>query len=63
MTNKLKALLIGGPENGETVEVNEAQPELSFGYRVLERNGEWRFTATSTYKLQSKEPLHYEFSN
>jgi hypothetical protein len=63
MKNKLKAVLVGGPQNGQALELDEAVPEISILARVLERNGQWKVAFKSTYKLVSnKSPLRYEFA-
>jgi hypothetical protein len=64
MKTKLKAILIGGPSNGQTFELDEANPEISIASRVLERNGKWRVLFTSKYKLKSSgQTLKYEFDD
>ncbi len=64
MKSKLKAILVGGPQNGQTIELDEETAEISILSRVLERNGEWRVVFTSKYKLTAKEsPLRYEFED
>jgi len=64
MNNKLKAMLVGGPQNGQTLELDEETPEITILSRVLERTGQWRIVFTSKYKLVSKEsPLRYEFED
>ena len=60
--NKLKAMLVGGPQNGQTLEFDEPHPEIAIAARVMERNGNWRVVFTSKYKLvSSASPLQYEF--
>jgi hypothetical protein len=62
MKDKLKVMLVGGPQNGQTMELDEETPEITILSRVLQRNGEWRVVFTSKYKLGSKgSPLRYEF--
>ena len=64
MKNKLKAVLVGGPQNGQTLELDEANPEITILARVMERTGQWRVVFTSKYKLVSNEsPLRYEFED
>jgi len=64
MNTKLKAILIGGPQNGQSVELDEETPEITILSRVLERNGQWRVVHTARYKLAAKEtPLRYEFED
>jgi hypothetical protein len=64
MKSKLNAILIGGPQNGQTLELDEETPEITILSRVLERNGQWRVMLTSRYKLSAKEsPLRYEFQD
>jgi len=64
MKDKLKAMLVGGPQNGQTLELDAETPEITILSRVLERNGEWRVVFTSRYKLVSKgSPLRYEFED
>jgi hypothetical protein len=64
MKDKLKAMLIGGSQNGQTLELDTETPEITILSRVLERNGEWRVVYTSKYKLASKgSPLRYEFED
>jgi hypothetical protein len=61
MKSKLKAILVGGPQDGQTIELDEETPEISILSRVLERNGQWRVVFTSKYKLTAKgSPLRYE---
>jgi hypothetical protein len=64
MKGSLKATLVGGPQNGQTVELAHAAPETTIQSRVLERNGEWRVIYTSKYKLNEQcSPLRYEFQD
>jgi len=65
MDAKLKAVLVGGPQNGQAIELDIATPQITILGRVLERTGEWRVVFTSKYKLVSGEesPLRYEFED
>ena len=65
MKAKLKAVLVGGPQNGQAIELDEATPQITILARVLERTGEWRVMFTSKYKLMSgaESPLRYEFED
>jgi hypothetical protein len=65
MKAKLKAVLVGGPQNGQAIELDEATPQITILARVLERTGEWRVVFTSKYKLVSgaEPPLRYEFED
>lgn len=64
MSTKAKALLAGGPQAGQTIELDEETPEITILSRVLERNGQWRVIHTARYKLAAKgPPLRYEFED
>jgi hypothetical protein len=65
MKAKLKAVLLGGPQNGQAIELDDATPQITILARVLERNGKWRVVFTSKYKLVSgqESPLRYEFED
>jgi hypothetical protein len=65
MKEKLKAVLVGGPQNGQAIELDDATPQITILARVLERNGQWRVVFTSKYKLVSGDasPLRYEFED
>jgi hypothetical protein len=65
MKAKLKAVLVGGPQNGQAIELDDATPQITILARVLERNGQMRVVFTSKYKLVSGEesPLRYEFED
>ena len=65
MKAKLKAVLVGGPQNGQPIELDDVTPLITILARVLERNGQWRVVFTSKYKLLSGEesPLRYEFED
>ena len=57
-------MLVGGPQDGQVVELDQAVPEIAFVTRVLGRNGRWRVLYTSRYKLASKgDSLRYEFDD
>ena len=61
---KIKAKLVGGPNDGQTKELDEAHHQIQIAYRVLEREGKWRTSSTATYRLNAEslgsEPLIYE---
>ena len=62
----IKAIMIGGPNNGQIKELDEAYPQFQIMHRVLERNGTWRTLIIATYRLNPElpsadEPLKYEF--
>ena len=61
---KVKAKLVGGLNDGQIRELDEAYPQIEIGYRVLERDGKWRVTNKVTYRLNPEslgsEPLIYE---
>jgi hypothetical protein len=62
MKNKLKAILVGGPNDGQTWEFDDANSEIEIAHRSLERNGEWTVRGVVKYKLKSNgSPLQYEF--
>jgi hypothetical protein len=61
MKEKLKAKLIGGPNDGQTRILGEAYHTLQIAHRVRERNGLWRTISLGTYRLKTTEPLEYEF--
>jgi len=64
MNAKIKAILVGGPQNGQTIELDGETPEITILARVLERNGQWRVVFTSKYKLTGNEsPLRYEYQD
>lgn len=64
MKKKLEAILVGGPHDGQTYELDGPNQEVAVVSRVLERNGEWREVFTARYKLKSSgPPLRYEFEN
>jgi len=65
MKAKHKVVLVGGPQNGQAIELDEATPQITILARVLERTGEWRVVFTSKYKLVSgaELPLRYEFED
>jgi hypothetical protein len=63
---KFQAKLVGGPSGGQIREVDEPYPQIQIAYRVLQKNGKWRTTATATYRLKPESPspskaLEYEF--
>ena len=63
MKVKLKAVLIGGPQNGQAIKLDEVTPQITILARVLERTGKRRVVFSSEYKLVSgaESPLRYEF--
>jgi hypothetical protein len=62
MKNKLKAILVGGPNDGQTWEIDEAKSEIEIAYRKQERHGQMKVTGVVRYKLKSNgPPLQYEF--
>ena len=64
MNNKLKAILIGGPNNGQTRELDEVKPEIEIAYRIQEHPLKltMKVTGVVKYKLKSNgPPLQYEF--
>ncbi len=64
MNNKLKAILIGGPNDGQTRELDEAKPEIEIAYRKQEHPLKltMKLTGVVKYKLKSNgTPLQYEF--
>ena len=62
MKEKLKAILIGGPNNGKTQELDEVKPEIKIACRMQGHNGQMRVTGIAKYKLKSNgPPLQYEF--
>ena len=64
MNAKIKAILVGGPQNGQALELDEETQEITILSRVLEKDGTWRVVFTSKYKLASKSsPLRYEFEH
>jgi hypothetical protein len=64
MKNRLKAVLVGGPQDGQGIELDEAAPEIAILARVLERNGQWKVVFKSKYKLvPNASPLRYEFED
>ena len=65
METKLKAVLVGGPQNGQAIELDEASPQITILARVLEKTGQWRVVFTSKYRLASGQvsPLRYEFED
>ncbi len=59
---KMKAILIGGPHDRQTYELDEQDQKIAIVSRVLKRNGEWKECSKATYRLKSKgPPLEYEF--
>jgi hypothetical protein len=65
MKVKLKAVLVGGPQNGQAIELDEATPEITILARVLGRNGQRKVVFTSKYKLVpgDESPIRYEFED
>ena len=64
MNNKLKAILIGGPNNGQTRELDEVKPEIEIAYRIQEHPLKltMKVIGVVKYKLKSNgPPLQYEF--
>jgi hypothetical protein len=60
---KFKAEMIGGPNDGQIVEIDEISEGIGFIQRVLERDGIWRVIGDARYKLQSRNPVRYVISN
>ena len=64
MNKKLKAIFIGGPNDGQTWELDEANQEVAITHSVLEKTGKWREIYVAKYRLKSNEsPLRYEFKD
>lgn len=64
MKNKLKAILVGGPNDGQTRELDEAKSEIEIAYRMQEHPLKltMKVTGVVKYKLKSNgPPLRYEF--
>jgi hypothetical protein len=60
---KEKATLIGGPNDGQSWEVDGSPQEIEILYRVMERSGAMKIMARAKYALrENKTPLEYEFS-
>jgi hypothetical protein len=59
---KLKAQLVGGPLNGEIIEMDEVVPTIKSKQQILRRTGDWQDISEFRYNLQSKNPLRYVFS-
>jgi len=65
MKAKLKAVLVGGPQNGQAIELDDVTPQITILARVMERTGKMRVVFTSKYNLVSgaESPLRYEFED
>jgi hypothetical protein len=64
MKNKLSVMLIGGPQNGQIIELDDLRAEITIVARVMERTGKWREVFTAKYKLVSEQaPFEYKFHN
>lgn len=64
MNNKLKAILVGGPHDGQTWELDEAKPEIEIAHRMQEHPLKllMKVKGVVKYKLKSDgSPLQYEF--
>ena len=64
MNNKLKAMLVGGPNDGQTWELDEAKSEIEIAHRMQEHplKPTMKVTGVVKYKLKSSgPPLQYEF--
>lgn len=60
---KFMAKFIGGPNDGQTWQLEEIAEQITIGFRTTERNGRTRITATATYRLKSRRPLEYKFES
>ncbi len=60
-----KAIMIGGPNDGQIWELDKAYPEIEIAHRVMERNGEWRVLSKVRYKFKyhGGARLEYEYSD
>ena len=64
MNNKVQAILVGGPQDGQTILIDEAYPEVIIAARVMERTGQFKEVFRSKYKLSSHGPsIRYEFDD
>ena len=62
MNNKIEVLLVGGPKDGQTWEINEVKPEIEIAFRMQERDGQMKVKGVVKYKLKSDaSPPEYEF--
>ncbi len=64
MNNKIKAMLVGGPNDGQTWKLDEAKPEITIAHRMQEHplKPTMKVTGVVKYKLKSNgPPLLYEF--
>ena len=66
MKNKMEAILIDGPHNGKTIDVEGAPPQITIVSRIMERTSEFREVFRANYKLVSNTkgfPLRYQFED
>jgi hypothetical protein len=64
MNNKLKVILVGGPNDGQTWELDEAKSEIEIAFRMQEHplKPTMKVTGVVKYKLKSNgPPPQYEF--
>jgi hypothetical protein len=62
MKSKLTAKLVGGPNDGQVWQIDEACSRIEIDFVAQQRNGNWKKTSTAKYKLKSSgTPREFEF--